>query len=117
MAVIKTTKTGGKYIQFKTANPLLCKTFASYASKVITKIMQESLEFTGVDITTVFREPKGNFKLYGRHYFVNTTDDIFYWTGIDTENARGWSLRIVKLTDEEAQAAFNHPSIKFELLY
>lgn len=118
MSPIKTcAKTGAKFIQFKTANPITCKDSVQYMSKVITKVMKESVEFTGVDITTVFRKPNGHFKLYGRCYFVNGEDQIFYWTGVDTENSKGWSLRIVQLTDEQAQVAFASHDIKFDLLY
>lgn len=114
MAAIKTCKeTGREYIQFKTTNPTGCKDSIAYMCKVLKKVMQESMDFTNVDITTVFRRPNGEFKLYGRHYFANTEGDVFYWTGVDTENWMGWSLRIVKLDDAASQAAFATPDIKF----
>lgn len=118
MAAIKTCKeTGRSYIQFKTGNPSLCKDSITYISKVMKKVMQESVAFTNVDITTVFRKPRGDFKLYGRHYFINSTGDVYYWIGVDTENHKGWSLRIVKLDDDTAHAAIVNPDTKFEVEY
>lgn len=118
MAAIKTCKeTGRSYIQFKTGNPSTSKNSIDYISKVMKKIMQESVAFTGIDITPVFRKPKGEFKLSGRHYIVNAEGDVYYWVGIDTENCRGWSLRIVKLDDDAATALIASPCTDFEIAY
>lgn len=118
MSAIKTCKeTGRSYVQFKTANASACKDSVAYISKVIKKVMQESLDFTGIDITPVFRKPRGEFKLYGRHYIINTDGDVYYWTGVDTENWKGWSLRIVKLDDDAARAIIESPDTTFEIEY
>lgn len=97
VAIVKIDpKTNNDYIQFKTANALSCKDSSTYLSKVLKKVSVESLAFSGVDITTALLKPDGDFKLYGRHYFSNSSDEIFYWIGVDTENWKGWSMRIVK---------------------
>lgn len=121
MTVIKTCKaTGRSFIQFKTATPLNsfggCIRAQLYITQVMKKVMKESIEFTGLDITTVFRKPTGEFKLYSKHYIINSHGDMFYWIGVDTENCKGWSLRIVKLDDDAAHAVIASGQV-FEIAY
>ena len=63
-------------------------------SKVISK---KSIEFTGTDISDSFRDEQGNFRLYGKHFFKSSDGVNCYWTGVNTENSKGFSIQIVKV--------------------
>ena len=99
MAKPKIDTQGRKYVQFKTIAPSKqvdgnWREVPNYTKKVLKQVAKESLAFTGVDISTMIQETNGNWKLYGQHAF-NNGDERYYWTGVDTENWKGFSIKIV----------------------
>ena len=95
MAAVKICKTTGKeFIQFKTPNisglePDQCR------KKISACLRKQSLPFTGLDISTMFYRDNGDYKLYGKFPF-ESNGQKYYWTGVDTENWKGFSVKIVK---------------------
>ena len=101
MAKPKIDTQGRKYIQFKTPNtsgmePEQCR------KKIAAVLKKQSVGFTGIDISKMFFQPNGDYKLYGQHPF-NNGDERYYWTGVDTENWKGFSIKIVHQLNNKPQ--------------
>jgi len=103
MPAIKTCKTtGNMFIQFKTIGASVqvdgnWRETPNYDKKVLKMVGKHSEEFTGTNIADQFQESNGNWKLYGKHPFKGTDGFDYYWTGVDTENWKGFSVKIVRI--------------------
>lgn len=67
---------------------------AKYVKAVKAFVDKKSIEFTGVAISSIFVKPSGDFKLYGKTYFFGKDGVIYYFEGVDTENWKGFKVRI-----------------------
>ena len=97
MAVVKICKqTGNEFIQFKTPNisgfePEQC------VKKINACLRKQVVPFVGVDISKMFYQTNGDFKLYGKFEFTDSEGRKCYWTGVNTENWKGFSVKVVRI--------------------
>ena len=68
-----------------------------YIDRILKAVQKKSVEFTGVDISPFFVRDNGEFNLYGKFYFTNSAGNIYYWTGANTENWKGFSVVIAQV--------------------
>jgi len=99
--------TGNTFIQFKTIAPSkqvdgYWREVPNYTKKVLKQVAKESLAFAGVDISAQFQETNGDWKLYGKFPFVGANGKQYYWTGVGTENWKGFSIKIVEVSVDKA---------------
>ena len=94
--------TGNTFVQFKTIAPSKqvdgnWREVPNYVSKVLKQVAKESLAFAGVDISTQFQQSNGDWKLYGKFPFTSNDGKQYYWTGVNTESWKGFSVKIVQV--------------------
>jgi len=110
----KVNKIGEAYIQFKCpgfSNADTDKKNDNVIKKIVKLIDSKSVEFTGVNASK-FIIPSffGNFSIYGRKFFKGTDGKTYSIVGVDTENWKGFSIKITCLNDSNSKIAEVHIS-------
>lgn len=110
----KVNKIGEAYIQFKCpgfVNADTDKKNDNVVKKIVKLIDSKSVEFTGVNASK-FISPSfhGNFSLYTRKFFKGTDGKTYSITGVDTENWKGFSIKITCLNDSNSKLVEDHIS-------
>ena len=102
MAQVKKCKdTGNEFIVFKTPAPSVkdangnWKETPNFVKKVLKCVDKHSVPFMGIKLSEYFQEANGDWKLYGTHT-ICVDGYFFHWTGVDTENWKGFSVKIIK---------------------
>lgn len=103
----KVNKIGEAYIQFKCpgfSNADTDKKNDNVIKKIVKLIDSKSVEFTGVNASK-FISPSffDNFSLYARKFFKGTDGKTYSIIGVDTENWKGFSIRITCLNDSNSK--------------
>lgn len=90
-------------IRFKCPGSNAYKTDSGFIKGVLRTVEKKSKEFTGVSIAGIFLKPDGNFNLYEGAIFYGSDSRVYRYIGVDTENWKGFSVRITRLTEAEAK--------------
>ena len=115
--VVKTNKNGEQYISVKC--PSLNQSSEKEAEKAKQQMFKHldsaSVDFTGAKISKIF-EDGNKYRLYEKYFFVGANDVVYYWTGDDTENPRGFKVLIVKANEESIKKSKGSKMLKAEIV-
>lgn len=106
-AAVRTNSNGESFIQFKCpgfSNATSPKKHHAVMKKMVDTIDKNSQEFSGSDVSKLISPTyHGDFVLYKQQHFKGSDGHTYKVHGVDTENWRGFSLRITRLNPENAK--------------
>lgn len=94
----KKSTTQEETIKFKT--PAHKGNDEKYVKEVLKAVDKYSTSFAGVPLSKIFQKPNGDFNLYGPFYFYGKDNEVYSYNGVDTENWKGFSVRISKVAPD-----------------
>lgn len=126
-AVQQKNPEGETFIKFKCPgynNASTSKQQHSVYKRIVSTIDKHTKEFTGVPASKLISPSyKGNYNLYEKQHFKGSDGHTYRIHGVDTENYKGFSIKVTRLDPEKAKDVANKlkepgaadvPDIKFD---